>query len=78
MQKMLYINLTVTTNRYLVIDMQKIKRNESKYVTKESQYTMRGEQEKKGAEKNCKNNHETSNKMAISTYLSIITFNVMD
>ena len=32
MQKMLYTNLTVTTNQKPVIDMQKIKRKESKYI----------------------------------------------
>jgi len=31
---------------------------------------------KKGIEKNYKNSHKTSNKMAMSTYLSIITLNV--
>ena len=30
----------------------------------------------KGTQKSHKNNHKTSNKMAISTYLSIITLNV--
>lgn len=34
------------------------------------------EQEKKGSEKICRNNHKTSNKMAIDTSLSIITVNV--
>jgi len=74
MQKVLYINLMVATNQTPVIDMKIIKRKGSKYITKESQQTMREEQEKKGA-KNCKNNHET---MAMGTYLSIITLNVMD
>lgn len=36
---------------------------------------MKGEQEKIGREKNYKNNHTASNKMAINTYSSIITLN---
>ena len=55
--------------------MQRIKKKEFKYITKESEQIMK-EQEKKGSEKNHKNNHETSNKTAINTYLSIITLNV--
>ena len=43
MQKMLYTNLKVTTNQKPVIDMQKIKRKESKYTTKECQQTTREE-----------------------------------
>ena len=43
MHKMLYINVMVTTNQKPVIDMEKIKRKESKYITKESQQTMREE-----------------------------------
>ena len=41
MQKMLYTNLMVTANHKPVIDMQKIKRNESKCITKGSQQTMK-------------------------------------
>ena len=39
--KMLHTNLMVTTNQKPVIDMQIIKRKKSKYVTKESQQTMK-------------------------------------
>lgn len=67
MQKMLYVNLMVTRNQKLIIDTQKIKREKSKHKTKE-------EDKKKGTEKNYKNKHNTSNKMAISTYLSINSF----
>ena len=35
--QMLYINRMVTTNQKRVIDMQKIKSKESKYITKENQ-----------------------------------------
>ena len=43
MQKMLYIKLMLVTNPKLVIDMQKIKRKESKSMTKESQVFVREE-----------------------------------
>ena len=51
--------------------MQKIKRKKSKYITKESQKTVR-QQENKGTEKNNENNHKITNKIALGTYLSII------
>ena len=43
MHKMLYTNLMISTNQKLLIDMQKIKSKESKYITKESQQIMREE-----------------------------------
>ena len=46
MQKRLYTNLMVTTNQKLEIDMQRIKRKESKYITKESQQTMKKQRRK--------------------------------
>ena len=52
--------------------MQRIKRKNSKYITKENQQNTK---EKKGSEKISRNNHKTSNKMALSAYLSI-TLNV--
>jgi len=51
MHKMLYINLTVTTNQKPVIDMQKIKRKESTYITKESQQTLREETKRRKEQK---------------------------
>ena len=46
--KMLYMKLMVTTHQKPVIDMQKkIKRKVSKYITKESQQTMREEGKRK-------------------------------
>ena len=53
--------------------MQRIKRKNSKYITKENQQNTK---EKKGSEKISRNNHKTSNKMALTAYLSIITLNV--
>ena len=47
MHKMLYVNLMVTTNQKPVIDMQKIKRKESKYITKEGQQIMRQESKRR-------------------------------
>ena len=54
-QKMLNTNLIVTTNQKLVIDMQKIKKKESKYITKVSQQTMREESKRR-------NNHGRTTK----------------
>jgi len=62
--QMLYTNLKVTTNQKPVIC--KKQRKEFKYLTKETQQTMR--KESKRAEKNFK---KKSNKMALGTYLSI-------
>ena len=42
--------------------MQKMKRKESKYISKESQQTMREEIKKRKEEKNYKNNLNTSKK----------------
>ena len=53
--------------------MQKIKTNPS--IKRKPINHERREQEKKGTE-NYKNNHKTSNKVAICTYLSTITLNI--
>ena len=74
MQKTLYSNLMITTNQKPLINIQRIKRKKSKHITKENQKSW--EKDKKGPEKVFRNNHKTSNKMAINTYLSIITLNV--
>lgn len=68
MHKMLYTNLLVTTDQKS-IEMQRIKSKESKYIIKENQQTtwVRRIREK------LQNNHKTSNKMVINTYLLIIT-----
>ena len=49
MQKMLYTNLMVTIYQKPVTDMEKVKWKESKYITKESQQTVR-EQSNRGKE----------------------------
>ena len=73
---MLYTTLMVTINPKSVIDMQRIKRKESKYITKKKLTNHKRREPRKKGTKNYKNNHEASNKMPINTYLSIITLNV--
>ena len=64
---LLYMNLMVTINQ-----SQK-KRKESKHNTKDSnQITKEKSKRRKKQQKNYKNNQKIINKMAISTYLSII------
>ena len=46
MHRILYINPVLTTNQKPATDMQKNKRKESKYITKESQQTT-GEESRK-------------------------------
>ena len=53
MQNTLYINLMVTINQKLVIDMQGIKTKESEYITKEIHQTMK--ESKKRSKKNYRN-----------------------
>ena len=53
---MLYMNLRVTTHQKPVTDTQKIKEMEYKPSNHKGK-----EQEKKGIEKNYKNNHKTTN-----------------
>ena len=54
------------------------KRKEQKLTSRESHQTTREEttKKKRWTEKNYQNNQKTSSKMAVSTYLSIITLNV--
>ena len=47
MQKLLYTNPMVTINQKSVIDIQRIKREESKNITKEKQQTMNKGKRKK-------------------------------
>lgn len=46
------------------------------YHERKATYGMRKEQGKKGTEKIHKNKHKTNNKIAISTFLSIVALNV--
>ena len=54
--------------------MQRIKRKKFKYITKENQQNMREKQER--IRENLQKQQQNSNKMAINTYLTIITLNV--
>ena len=65
----------LTTNLKPVIDMQK-KRERIQESIKEIQQIMRDETKRRKRTENYKNNCKTSNRMAITTYLTIITLNV--
>ena len=54
--------------------MLRIEIRKSKYITKENKQNMKGRQ--KGSEKIIRNHNRTGNKMAICTYISIITLKV--
>ena len=56
MQKMLYRNTIIAGNQISVLDMQRIKTKESKYITRKKQQTMK---ENKGLEKNYKTCNKT-------------------
>ena len=79
-----YMNPMVTTNQKPMIDTQKPKRKEPKHRRKENHQTTMGGKKKRRNEqgRTTKNkqtktkNWQTRNKMAISTYLSIITLHV--
>ena len=45
-EKMLYPNLNVNTNQKPVVHTERLKKNESKYITKESKLIMRKENKK--------------------------------
>ena len=70
----LYQNLTVTANRKSIIDIHTQREKGSKHKTKESQITR--EQKRKGRNKTYKNRLKTVNKMALRSYILIITLNV--
>ena len=70
-----YQNFSISANQKTTIDTQTNKKNQLKYNTKDSHQTTRGEK-KKRREKSNRNKSEAINKMAIRTYISIITLNV--
>ena len=72
--RLLYQNFRVTANQNSTIDTQANKKNQLKYNAKNSHQTT-GEN-KKGKRKNIKNKYKTVIKMAIRTYISIITLNI--
>ena len=72
-----YLNSMVSTNRKYTIHSQKTKRKELKHTTKENHQTTKGKTTtRRTTKENYKNNRKTRIKIAISTYLSIITLNV--
>ena len=64
----------VTIYQKPLINMQRIRRKKSKYITKVNQQNMRERQER--IEKIIRHHNKTGNKMAIHTYKSIITLKV--
>ena len=73
--KFLYVRLMVTTRQKSIGNTQKIKRKISKHTIRENDQTTNEERGKKETEE-LQNLQKKFNKMAISTYLSIITKNV--
>ena len=61
MQKMLYINLMVTTNQKPVTNMQKIKRKESKDNSIESQQIMKKSKSRKDQRRTTKTQNNYKN-----------------
>ena len=77
-KQMIYRNLMVTTNQKSMKDMQRTKRKETKYSTKQKQQiAWKKRSREEGTEENYKINLKTMNKMAINIYLSIITLSVI-
>ena len=75
MYRLQYQKFRATSNQKSTIDTHTNKKKQSKDNTKDSYQTTR-EKEKKGRKKSNKNKSKAINKMAIRTYISIITLNV--
>ena len=75
--RLLYKNFRITANQKSTIDTQTKKENQLKYNTKDRHQTTRGENKRRREQKRAtKINPKTVNKMAIRTYVLIITLNV--
>ena len=75
--RLLYQNLIVAANQKSTIDTHTQKKKESKQNTKVSHQITRKESKRGREEKNTyKNKSKTINKMAIRTFILIITFNI--
>ena len=70
-----YQNFSVTANQKSTIALQRNKKNQLKYNTKDSHQTTRGENNRRRKKSN-KNKSKAINNMAIRTYISIITLYV--
>ena len=66
----------ITTNQKSTIEIQTKNKQESKHNTEVCQSTT--EQKRKGRKRAYKNKFKTVNKMAIRTYIPVITFRVND
>ena len=75
-ESLLYQNFRVTANWKSTIDTQTNKKNQLKYNTKGSHQTRRGENKRRREEKTATKTNTKQLKMAIRTYISIITLNV--
>lgn len=62
-----------TTNQKPTVDTQNLEVKENNYIIKGNHQTKRKEKITKKIIENYKNNQKTRNKMAVSTYLSMIT-----
>lgn len=71
--KLLYVSLVVTTKQKPRVNTQKTKRKKYRHITKESHQTTKKEYEKN---RELQNQPENNYKMAISTYLSIVTLDI--
>ena len=63
----------VTTNQKHTMDTKNLEVKENKHIIKGNHQTKTQEKITKKIIENYKNNQKTSNKMAVSTYLSMIT-----
>ena len=72
--KLLYKHLTVTTSQKSIIDIHTRKKKESNQNIKDSQQITR-EKNKRG-KKTYKNKSKTIYKVAVNTYILVITLNV--
>ena len=75
--RLIYQNLMVTKNQKSIIDTHTTKEKESKHNTKFSHQITRKQKGKKiRGKKASRNKSKTINKMAIRTYISIISLNI--
>ena len=71
--RLLYMNLMITTNQK---PGKGIQRERNSNLTLNSHQVTREGRKRRRSKKNCKSYWKTTNRMAISTYLSITTLNV--
>ena len=75
--RLLYQNFRITANQISTIDTQTNKKNQLKYNTKDNHQTRRGENKRRTGKKGAaRTTPKQLIKMAIRTYISIITLNI--